>query len=603
MNPVDKVREFRATVKSAVARARARTHAATLGRPGVLGAVLRVLVAVLGFVLGRSWMLVRATLAWAGRHLPLSVFGLVLAGLLWLGLEASGWPGDRLVGPVIVWALFWSPGLLFGAWAAIAPGAYRRSRLRVWYVRRWLTGTPALWGRKGSEAVGTAAGLGVRQPDGGVLVPGIKVRFAPGAAVLRLNVVVGQTVDDIVRAASRIVTAYGAHGHELRPVKPGVVDLVLFTVARLAARTATMPADHVDPFRVGVVTAGRRRDGGLLDLIVRGRHTLVVGATGAGKGSVLWSVAGGMAPAVHAGFVRLWGVDLKQGIEVDTGRALFGHVAYDAREAVRVLEALVQVMQERGARMRGVSRNHAPTPDEPLHVLVVDELADLMAYSGDFEIKREAERLLSKLLTQGRALGVVVVGCVQNPRQEALGGTRNLWPQKVALRLDSDVETDMVLDAAARLAPAHEINKNDQGTAYLVTEDGTPTLVRFDYWPDDLIRAAANRYPAPAYPDALPASPAARDLVADAASAWLAAGGHLAALDDTSANPRPVDDGPVNDNPVNDGAATSTSERPKRKRSPRKSTRNRRPADATTQTVTDNATGSTGNTTSEETNS
>ncbi|MBO0609573.1 FtsK/SpoIIIE domain-containing protein, partial [Myceligenerans salitolerans] len=566
-----------------VARARARTHAATLGRPGVLGVVLRALFAVLAFVLGRSWMLVQATFAWAGRHLLLSVFGLVVAGLLWLGLEASGWPNSTLTGPAIVWALFWSPGLLFGLWAAAAPAAYRRSRLRVWYVRRWLTGTPARWGRKGSEAVGTAAGLGVRQPDGGVLVPGIKVRFAPGAAVLRLNVVVGQTVDDIVRAASRIATAYGAHGHELRPVKPGVVDLVLFLIARLAPRTAVMPAEFSGAAPVGVVPAGMRRDGRRLDLVVRGRHTLVVGATGAGKGSVLWSVAGNLAPAVHAGYVRLWGVDLKQGIEVETGRALFGQVAYTAEQAVTVLGTLVRIMNERGALMRGVSRNHDATPDAPLHVLVIDELADLMAYS-EFEHKREAERLLSKLLTQGRALGVVVLGCVQNPRQEALGGTRGLWPQKIALRLDSEVETDMVLGTAAPLAPAHDIPADIQpggvsataGTAYLVTEDGTPTLCRFDYWPDRLIRAVAGRYPAPAYTDTPAPAP-----VADAASAWLAAGGHLP-VPDAATNPGPTDNGPANDNPVNDAAA-STTETPKRKRSARKSTRNRRPADATTQ--------------------
>ncbi|RPF21292.1 FtsK/SpoIIIE domain-containing protein [Myceligenerans xiligouense] len=584
MNPIATVREFRATVKAAVARARARTHAATLGRPGVLGAVLRVLVAVLAFVLGHSWMLVQATFAWAGRHLPLSVFGLVLASLLWFGLEVSGWPGSAVTGPVIVWALFWSPGLVLGLWAAVAPGAYRRSRLRAWYVRRWLTGTPARWGRKGSEAVGTASGLGVRQPDGGVLVPGIKVRFSPGAAVLRLNVVVGQTVDDIVRAASRIATAYGAHGHELRPVKPGVVDLVLFHVARLAARTAVMPAEFSGAASVGVIPAGVRRDGQSLDLIVRGRHTLVVGATGAGKGSVLWSVAGNLAPAVYAGYVRLWGVDLKQGIEVETGRALFGQVAYKAADAVAVLETLVQIMNERGDLMRGISRNHTPTPDAPLHVLVVDELADLMAYS-EFKHKNEAERLLSKLLTQGRALGVVVLGCVQNPRQEALGGTRGLWPQKIALRLDSEVETDMVLGTAAPLAPAHDIPADIQpggisgtaGTAYLVTEDGTPTLCRFDYWPDRLIHAVANRYPAPAYTDTPAPAP-----VADAASAWLAAGGHLPALEDAPANPGPDDDGPANDNPANDAAP---SERPKRKRSARKSTRNRRPADATAQAV------------------
>ena len=82
-------------------------------------------------------------------------------------------------------------------------------------------------------------------------------------------------------------------------------------------------------------------------------------------------------------------------------------------------------------------------PGDPLHVLVIDELAALTAYA-DPDVRREAGRLLSEMLTQGRALGVVVVACVQDPRKETVG-MRGLFTQTVALRLRSAEETRMVL--------------------------------------------------------------------------------------------------------------------------------------------------------------
>src|SRR4030095_14488151 len=49
-----------------------------------------------------------------------------------------------------------------------------------------------------------------------------------------------------------------------------------------------------------------REDGRRWTLPARGTHVLVAGATGAGKGSVLWSVIRGLGPWVRAGLVELW---------------------------------------------------------------------------------------------------------------------------------------------------------------------------------------------------------------------------------------------------------------------------------------------------------
>jgi S-DNA-T family DNA segregation ATPase FtsK/SpoIIIE len=185
------------------------------------------------------------------------------------------------------------------------------------------------------------------------------------------------------------------------------------------------------------------------------------------------------------------------------GAALFTLRAYDPDAALRTLKALLRVIDERGHRMAGHTRLHAPTPGDPLHVLVIDELAALTAYA-DVMVRREAERLLSEILTQGRALGVVVVACVQDPRKDVVP-VRGLFTQTIALRLRSTEETVMVLgEGASAIAPAHLISPRVPGTAWIVDDTGAVDRVRADFWPDDVIRAVARSHVAAVVTD-LPA--------------------------------------------------------------------------------------------------
>ena len=92
----------------------------------------------------------------------------------------------------------------------------------------------------------------------------------------------------------------------------------------------------------------------------------VVGATGAGKGSLLWSLIRAAAPAVRDGLVHLWVLDPKGGMELAAGRPLFDRFAYATATALAdMLEAAVKVMQERAARLMGHTRLHTPSTDEP----------------------------------------------------------------------------------------------------------------------------------------------------------------------------------------------------------------------------------------------
>jgi hypothetical protein len=83
------------------------------------------------------------------------------------------------------------------------------------------------------------------------------------------------------------------------------------------------------------------------------------------------------------------------------------------------LEDAVVVMQERQATLRGVTRLYEPPSAEPLIVIFVDELAAL-SYVNERELRRRIDNALGLLLSQGRAVGVSIIGAIRDPRKDVL---------------------------------------------------------------------------------------------------------------------------------------------------------------------------------------
>ncbi|MEE3919045.1 hypothetical protein V2I01_13570 [Micromonospora sp. BRA006-A] len=57
--------------------------------------------------------------------------------------------------------------------------------------------------------------------------------------------------------------------------------------------------------------------------------------------------------------------------------------------------------------------------DEPLIVVVIDEIAALLAYLPDSEIRTRITQALGLLLSQGAGLGVLVVAATQDPARKS----------------------------------------------------------------------------------------------------------------------------------------------------------------------------------------
>ena len=281
----------------------------------------------------------------------------------------------------------------------------------------------------------------------------------------------------------------------------GWVRLVVLRSDPLRAPIPALPIPGVDAVDLAALPLGCREDGRRWVLRLAGRHVLVAGSTGAGKGSVVWSLLRALCPLIGAGVVQVWTADPKR-MEFPAGRALFTRYEHAPAAMVVMFEDAARVMSERAGRLAGVTRQHVATVAEPLIVLNVDELAFLTAYQPDRKLRERLNAVLPLLLTQGRAVGVCVVAAVQDPRKEIVS-FRSLFPVRVALRLDEPSQVDLVLGDGAldRGAACHLIGADEAtgaGIGYVVVEgDAYPRRVRAGWVTDPDIHAMAAEYPAP----------------------------------------------------------------------------------------------------------
>ncbi len=195
---------------------------------------------------------------------------------------------------------------------------------------------------------------------------------------------------------------------------------------------------------------------------------------------------------MRAGLAEVWALDPKL-MELSYGRELFqGRYAADPADCADLLDEAVSVMQKRAARFAGLQRSHVPTIEDPFVLVLVDEVAFLTAYQPDRQLRQRTSAALATLATQGRSVGVGVMAALQDPRKEVMN-IRNLFPDKIALRLDESEQVDMVLGDGARdrgaladhISPIPEL-----GVAYMRLETSPdPIRVRAAYVSDTDIRA------------------------------------------------------------------------------------------------------------------
>jgi len=424
----------------------------------------------------------------------------VVAGagvLVWVN---TGWQGLATLAGVVVTCLA-ALRLASPRWFTRLISAPARNRWRWWcYRRRW-------------QAVMTISRLAPLY-QGRMLLPVLgQVASSRFTDRVTVGMVSGQSPKDFADRAEGLAHGFGVRQCRVRSGPPGTIVLELVRRDALAEPMPALPIPDVPDLRA--LPVGRREDGAVLAIRLHGTHLLIAGATGAGKGSWLWGLIRAMLPAMAAGLVRVLACDPKL-MELAFGRDLFeqhGRYAADPADIAAVLEDAVADMQARAARFAGKQRDHNPTAEHPFTVVVVDEIAFLTAYQADRKLRERTLAALATLTTQGRAVGYCVVAALQDPRKEVLN-IRNLFPDKIALRLDEPSQADLVLGDGARDrgAACDQISSDPHtgaGVGFIRLEaDPDPVRVRAAFVSDADIRAMTAAYAVPAW-RAKPAEPTA----------------------------------------------------------------------------------------------
>ncbi|CAN02359.1 conserved hypothetical protein [Clavibacter michiganensis subsp. michiganensis NCPPB 382] len=246
-------------------------------------------------------------------------------------------------------------------------------------------------------------------------------------------------------------------------------------------------------------------------------HTLVIGVTGTGKGSVINGMIRQLSPFVEQGIVKMYGADPKLSeLYPYTASRLFEELAFDNDDMVALIDTVFNIMEHRKRSKvmdltnANLGRSTKYTPETPLIVLTIDEFLVLIVIL--MEMKAAGKKVLAQLtqiMAQGRSLGIYIVAAVQEGDKELLGRMRNNFNNVIVLRQPSVYFNDLFLGEGAaaagydstKIIPGDENNGFiSAGIGFVKDGGGALSRVRFAYLSDQDIAALILAHPGTASP-------------------------------------------------------------------------------------------------------
>jgi S-DNA-T family DNA segregation ATPase FtsK/SpoIIIE len=187
--------------------------------------------------------------------------------------------------------------------------------------------------------------------------------------------------------------------------------------------------------------------------LARMPHLMVAGATGSGKTIALNNLILSLLYRNSPSQLRFILVDPKR-VEFPVYNDLphlLTPVILDIQRTLNALRWLIKEMERRfqlfsKARARDIKSYRAMSGQEPVPyiVLIIDELADLMATRG-----KEIEGMIVRLAQMARAVGIHLVLATQRPSVEVLTGLiKANITARVAFQVASQVDSRTILDGA-----------------------------------------------------------------------------------------------------------------------------------------------------------
>jgi S-DNA-T family DNA segregation ATPase FtsK/SpoIIIE len=208
-------------------------------------------------------------------------------------------------------------------------------------------------------------------------------------------------------------------------------------------------------------------------------HLLVAGATGSGKSVCINSIITALIYENSPADLRIILVDPKrvEFTEYNGIPHLLTPVITDVDKTVNVLKWAVHEMDRRFKLFAEVSRRNIQAyndnpPDGqkmPYIVLIIDELADLMAQAAN-----EVEASIVRLAQMARAVGVHLIVATQRPSVDVITGLiKANMPTRIAFAVASQIDSRTIIDqgGAEKL-----LGKGDM--LYLSAEIGLPKRIQ-----------------------------------------------------------------------------------------------------------------------------
>ncbi|MDD2753759.1 MAG: DNA translocase FtsK [Candidatus Portnoybacteria bacterium] len=186
-------------------------------------------------------------------------------------------------------------------------------------------------------------------------------------------------------------------------------------------------------------------------------HMLIAGATGTGKSVCLNSIITSLLYRQAPNFLKLILIDPKR-VEFPVYNGLphlLTPVIVEAEKMVNALRWAVSEMERRFEVLSGVQARDIVSYNKkfvdgeiseplPYIVIIVDELADLMASHG-----REVEATIVRLAQMSRAVGIHLVLATQRPSVEVITGLiKANITSRVAFQVASQIDSRTILDGS-----------------------------------------------------------------------------------------------------------------------------------------------------------
>ncbi|MDD5605998.1 MAG: DNA translocase FtsK 4TM domain-containing protein [Patescibacteria group bacterium] len=226
--------------------------------------------------------------------------------------------------------------------------------------------------------------------------------------------------------------------------------------------------------------------------LIKMPHLLIAGATGAGKSVFLNSLLIGLLYQNSPEDLRIILVDPKR-VEFTTYNDvphLLSPVIVDPHKTINSLKWLVVEMDRRyramsDAKVRDIASYNRQNRDGkmPYIVLVIDELADLMAVSA-----REVEAYICRLAQMSRAVGIHLVLATQRPSVDVITGLiKANFPSRIAFAVTSGTDSRTVLDTIG----AEKLLGNGD-MLFMPSDSSKPKRIQACFIDDKEVKAVSN---------------------------------------------------------------------------------------------------------------